>query len=115
MVRPGEAEGVDQALGEQPVGVRTVEGAPVHFGRNRMAQAGQQPWHQAQQRWTGLHAAQRRARIAEGLPLQVGTGGAQQLPWNLQGDKLSDRLHGGDLASTWVAKPEVHAEVRETS
>jgi len=22
---------------------------------------------------------------------------------------------GGDLASTWVAKPEVHAEVRDTS
>ena len=25
------------------------------------------------------------------------------------------RTNGGDLASTWVAKPEVHAEVQNTS
>jgi hypothetical protein len=28
---------------------------------------------------------------------------------------LSDFLLGGDMASTWIAKPEVHAEVQITS
>ena len=34
------------------------------------------------------------------------------LPRNLSPLILSELILGGDLVSTWVAKPEVHAEVR---
>lgn len=34
---------------------------------------------------------------------------------NLSAFRVSEETHGGDLVSTWVAKPWVHAEAQTTS